>query len=107
MYPRNTQKRISHRQAWAMMRSHEAKCTILDVRSLGEYRTGHIQGALNMPDSEIENRAPMMLLDKHAPILVYCKGGTRSKKAASSLASLGYTNVYDIGGINSWPYELV
>ena len=38
-------------------------------------------------------------------MLVYCRSGNRSKTASSTLAELGYTNLYEFGGINTWPYE--
>lgn len=39
-------------------------------------------------------------------MLVYCRSGNRSKTAASTLAELGYTQIYEFGDINSWPYEV-
>ena len=39
-------------------------------------------------------------------VLVYCRSGNRSKKAADKLVSLGYTNIFEVGGINTWPYEV-
>ncbi|MCL2362230.1 MAG: rhodanese-like domain-containing protein [Defluviitaleaceae bacterium] len=98
-----TPRRISPRQAQSLM---QQKCIILDVRSPQEYSTGHIPGAVCLPENEIHTRASRILPDKNALILVYCKGGSRSKKAADALAAMGYTNVYDFGGINSWPYEI-
>ncbi|MFR1598726.1 MAG: rhodanese-like domain-containing protein [Coprobacillus cateniformis] len=38
--------------------------------------------------------------------MVYCRSGNRSAKAAQKLVKLGYTHVYDFGGINDWPYEI-
>ena len=40
-------------------------------------------------------------------ILVYCRSGNRSKTASKTLAELGYTDIYEFGGINSWPYEVI
>lgn len=39
-------------------------------------------------------------------IIVYCASGKRSHEAAKLLAEMGYTMVYDLGGINTWPYEV-
>ena len=44
--------------------------------------------------------------DKEQLILVYCRSGNRSKTASKALVDLGYTNVYEFGGINTWPYEV-
>ena len=48
-----------------------------------------------------------LLVNKEQKILVYCRSGNRSKKAADLLVEMGYTNVYDFGGIKDWPYEIV
>ena len=47
------------------------------------------------------------LPDKDQLILVYCRSGNRSKQASEKLVKLGYTNIVEIGGINSWPGETV
>ncbi|MCL1874195.1 MAG: rhodanese-like domain-containing protein [Clostridiales bacterium] len=80
---------------------------LLDVRTDEEYSDKRIEGAILIPDFEIGSRAGSELPDKDALILVYCRGGRRSANAANELVSLGYTNVYDIGGINDWPYDTV
>jgi len=77
----------------------------VDVRTKQEYDTGHIPGAILLPDSSVKTQAPYVLPDKNAIIIVYCKGGSRSHTAACDLITMGYTNVYNLGGIDSWPYE--
>jgi len=78
---------------------------ILDVRTQQEYDNERIPGAILLPDYEVKDLAEEVIPNKNAVILVYCHGGTRSKSAANTLAAAGYTNVYDCGGISSWPYE--
>ncbi len=78
---------------------------ILDVRTQEEYDEGHIPGAVLLPDFEVTSRAPEVLPDKDAVILVYCRSGRRSALAAEALAQMGYTEVSDFGGIIDWPYE--
>lgn len=78
---------------------------ILDVRTEEEFAEGHISGAILIPDYEISKGAENELTDKDQLILVYCRSGRRSKNAASELASLGYTNVKEFGGIIDWQYE--
>jgi len=80
---------------------------ILDVRSEGEFSNGHIEGAILLPVDEIEYRAESILPDKDAVILVICQSGNRSQVASQELVDLGFNNVYDIGGIMSWPGEIV
>lgn len=78
---------------------------LLDVRSEAEYAEKHIPGSLLIPVETIETQATEKLKDKDAAIFVYCRSGNRSAIAAQALANMNYTNVYDLGGINSWPYE--
>lgn len=79
---------------------------ILDVRERDEYDSGHISGAVLLPVGTIdENTAADVIPEKDSTVLVYCRSGNRSKTASSALADLGYTNIYEFGGINTWPYE--
>ena len=79
---------------------------LLDTRTQEEYDQSHIPGALLIPQTEIAERAEAELPDKDQVILVYCRSGNRSKQASEVLAELGYTNVKEFGGINTWPYEV-
>ena len=79
---------------------------LLDTRTQEEYDQSHIPGALLIPHTEIAQRAADELPDKDQVILVYCRSGNRSKQASEALAELGYTNVKEFGGINTWPYEV-
>ncbi len=81
--------------------------TILDVRTLEEYNNGHIDGATLLQDNEIKAKAETTLYDKEEVILVYCRSGRRSATASKELIDMGYTKVYDFGGIVDWPYEIV
>lgn len=98
--------KISAAQAKAFMESGKPY-VLLDVRTEEEFRTGHIQGAVLIPYTEIRARAASELPDKNALILVYCRSGRRSAIAARELVQLGYTRVYDFGGITDWPYATV
>ena len=80
---------------------------ILDVRTPEEFTAGHIPGAINIPNETIGSEAPALLPDKNQRILVYCRSGNRSKQASEKLAALGYTNITEFGGINTWPGETV
>ena len=76
---------------------------IIDVREKEEYETGHLKNSINIPLSILST----IELDKEAKIVVYCQSGRRSALALSQLKELGYKNVYDMGGINNWPYDVV
>lgn len=79
---------------------------ILDARTQTEYDEGHIPGAILIPHDTVATAAENALPDKGQLILVYCRSGNRSKEASQALVDLGYTNVVEFGGINSWPYEV-
>ena len=80
---------------------------VLDVREQSEYDSGHIPGAVLLPVGSIdEETAAAVIPEKDSTVLVYCRSGNRSKTASSTLAGLGYTNIYEFGGINTWPYEI-
>lgn len=100
-----TYKKISAEDAKIIMDSEDV--IILDVRTQEEYNGGHIENALLLPVTDIKDKADGILTDKDAKILVYCRSGNRSAAASKELISMGYTNVYDFGGISSWPYDLV
>ncbi len=85
----------------------DATAVILDVRTADEFASGHIPGAKLLPYDEIDaNRAAMLIPAKDAPVVLYCRSGRRSAIAADSLRRLGYTTVYDLGGVGNWPYGL-
>ena len=100
---------------WGTLTPEEAKArmdsgdpvTVVDVRTAAEYADGHIEGALLLPNEEIGTTPPYLLPDKDAEILLYCRSGNRTQQAAKKLTAMGYTNVYDFGGILDWPYETV
>ena len=99
-------RRVSMQEAVDMM-ADEAGYIILDVRTAQEFASGHIPGAMLLPNEDIGTEEIAQLPDKSQLILVYCRSGNRSKQAADKLVRLGYTNIVEFGGINSWPGEIV
>lgn len=87
------------------MLDRDSTIILLDVRTEEEFKENRIDGAILIPDIEIEQKAVSELPDKHATILVYCRSGARSKSAVEKLVEMGYTAVYDFGGIISYPFE--
>ena len=97
-------QQITQEEAKEMMDTQEV--IILDVREQDEYDSGHIPGAVLLPVGSIdEDTATEVIPEKDSTVLVYCRSGNRSKTASSALAELGYTNIYEFGGISTWPYE--
>lgn len=101
-----TYQQVNSEQAIKMMAENEGYI-ILDVRTTAEYHEGHIEGAINVPNEEINDKEINRLPDKDQMIFVYCRSGNRSKDASEKLVKLGYTNIIEFGGINTWPNELV
>ena len=99
-------KKVTPEQAKAMLKE-KPSIILVDVRTNGEYAAAHIPGAILLPNESIGKQPPKALPDMNAEIVVYCRSGMRSADAARKLIKLGYKNVFDLGGIMSWPYETV
>lgn len=99
-------KQISTEEAMAMM-SEETDYIILDVRTPEEFESGHIKDAINIPNEAIGNTEIAELPNKEQLIMIYCRSGNRSKQASEKLVRIGYTNIVEFGGINTWTDELV
>lgn len=69
---------------------------IIDVRSPQEYREGHIDSAISIPDYQIKKEIRKQIPNKNELIVVYCSTGHRSQKAQKFLEDIGYTNVYNV-----------
>lgn len=96
---------ISADEAKAIM-DENPHVVILDVRTQEEYDQKHIPDSILMPNETINEETVSGLgLTSDSAILIYCRSGNRSKEAASKLVKLGYSNLFDFGGIKDWPYE--
>jgi rhodanese-related sulfurtransferase len=98
--PRTISAEEAHRQIQS-----GGELVVLDVRTAEEYAQAHIPGAILVPNEDIGDAPLKQLPVLDTEILVYCRSGNRSAQAAAKLSALGYTNVYDLGGIRDWPYE--
>lgn len=96
---------ISQEEAQRMMEVDDGHI-ILDVRRQDEYDSGHIPGAICIPNETISAEMPKELPDLNQVILVYCRSGRRSKEAAQKLYDIGYTHVFEFGGIIDWTGEI-
>ncbi len=101
-----TYQKISGEDAKNMMEDGNP-FILLDVRTDEEFKENRIEGAILIPDYEIVSRVEKELVDKDARILIYCRSGRRSALAAKEMINMGYTNVYDFGGIIDWTYDTV
>ena len=101
----NTYQQITQEEAKNMMDTQEA--IVLDVREQDEFDAGHIPSAVLLPVGTItKDTATAVIPELDSVVLVYCRSGNRSKTASQALADLGYTGIYEFGGINTWPYEV-
>ena len=98
-------KTISSTEAQQMIEDNK-DALILDVRTAAEYESGHIPNAVNLSNEDIQAGKVDSLKDKSQLIMVYCRSGNRSRQAAQKLAELGYINVVDFGGIQSWQGDI-
>ncbi|HHU48871.1 MAG: rhodanese-like domain-containing protein [Caldicoprobacterales bacterium] len=99
-------QKIDAREAKSII-DNEDDIVILDVRTKQEYDQGHILNAVLIPDVNLKDEVEEIIPDKNIKILVYCRSGRRSAASAKLLIEMGYKNVYDFGGINDWPYDIV
>lgn len=97
---------ISAEEVFQEIESEESHLYIIDVRTLSEYNSGHIKTAVNVPLAKIDTIGDYVP-SKKDKVVVYCQSGNRSKQAFNELIGLGYSNVFDLGGIQDWDYEIV
>lgn len=83
----------------------EKDIILLDVRTEEEHKIQRIPNSILVPVDNIENEIKDKVNDKNVTIFVYCRSGRRSNLAVETLNKLGYTDVFDLGGIVDWPYE--
>lgn len=105
-YTAKAYKEIKPVDVKSEINSPMSKMILMDVRTPEEYDSGHINKSINIPIQIFEEEIKAKNYSKNDFIVVYCKSGIRSKKAAQILDSLGFTNVYTLGGIMDWPYEI-
>ena len=83
---------------------------LLDMRTEEEYGIEHAAGAVLLPQEDLETMDEGEILDVlpdlDAPVLLYCRTGRRAALAAVKLEELGYTRLYNLGGLNGWPYGM-
>jgi len=78
---------------------------LIDVRNEREYNQKHIPNSTLIPLNTLAEKIETEVPDKNKKIFVYCLSGGRSDSAVRKLVDMGYKNVYNLGGIVSWPYK--
>lgn len=96
---------INQERVVELIEEQGRKYFLIDVRTAGEYESGYIPTAVNIPLSEIGDNPPTD--DKEDLIILYCRSGNRSGQALNILVDLGYSNVHNLGGIRDWAGEVV
>jgi phage shock protein E len=87
---------ISTKDAMARLKNG---ALVIDVRSPGEFSSGHLPAAINIPLDEIETALPIRVQDKNKVLLLHCASGMRSGMARQKLKSMGYANSFNLGSL--------
>ena len=90
---------------YQMLESKE-EFVFIDVREESEYKEGHIPGSILIPLGNIEKDIKKYVSSIDDMIVVYCRSGRRSRQACQNIIDMGYTQVYDMGGIIDWKYDI-
>jgi phage shock protein E len=92
-------KRMSFISPEAARQHLQQGALVIDVRSAGEFNSGHLPNAINIPLDGIETVLPRRVKDKNQMLLLHCLSGMRSGMAKQKLKSLGYANVFNLGSL--------
>jgi phage shock protein E len=95
---------LSSERLGELIAAGSAGIYLVDVRTAGEYNSGAIPSAINIPFDVIAENLPTE--DRSAQIILYCRSGSRASVAAETLKQLGFTNVINFGGVGRWTGEL-
>lgn len=106
MFNNKNVKNISAQEAYQLINENK-NLVILDVRTKGEFESGHIPKAKNIPVQQLSARINELNKFKDTPILVHCASGGRSPSAVKALINNEFTKIYHLNrGLNSWKYPL-
>ncbi|MBX7100574.1 MAG: rhodanese-like domain-containing protein [Myxococcaceae bacterium] len=91
---------ITGEQAHALVDTQRA--VLLDVRTPDEFRERHLGGAVNLPVQALEAREAEVPAKPDQDVIVYCRSGHRSARAAELLKARGFSKVHDLGSMSNW-----
>lgn len=98
-------RELSPEEAWKLLLDDNT-AMIIDVRTLEEYKLGHIDGSVSIPLHDISNNPFSICENRDTPIILYCIRGYKSTVAASILIDAGFTSIYTIPGIEEYSYKM-
>ena len=98
---------INPETAKTMIEDISTYIALLDVRNPEDFVSGHIKNAISMPVKTIKRSAKELLPDLSQEIIVYCNNEICGKEAVCLLSNLGYTNIFNMGSIKNWTYDIV
>ena len=104
--PQSMQSKLTSEQAYRAI-TEDNTIILVDVRTVEEFREGHIKESINIPLDQLTQRIERVVSNKKTTIFVVCRSGNRSAQASDVLVSLGYQSIVDIGSVFSWPQPLV
>lgn len=87
--------------------ANDPSIVLLDVREYSEHIEKRIEGSQLLSLSVIEVLLENQYPNKETTFIVYCRSGRRSAEAIEIMLEMGYQNIYDLGGLNDWPYETI
>lgn len=87
--------------------ANDPSIVLLDVREYSEHIEKRIEGSQLLSLSVIEVLLENQFPNKETTFIVYCRSGRRSAEAIEIMLEKGYQNIYDLGGLNDWPYETI
>lgn len=102
----NGYKSISPKEVKDSM-DNDKSIVLIDVRTPNEYISEHITKSISLPLNNINSGIQKIASDKDTILVIYCQSGARASSACKELVKMGYTNIRNLGGIMSWPYETV
>ena len=79
----------------------EKNAVLLDVRTPTEYQKGYLQGAINLPQADVDTKVATVVPSKDTPVYVYCRGGREATMATEKLLKQGYTDVHNLGAMKN------
>lgn len=104
LFGRKTTRNISPHEAKERLSANK-NIILLDVRTPEEYKEIRIPHSISLPLNQLKSGITKVAKNRDTEIIVYCLSGMRASQACSQLAFMGYTNVSNMGGIQSWRYE--
>lgn len=97
--------RIAQVEAVKMLKE-DPDIRLVDVRTHDEYRRGHVPGAVCIPFETLDDKLEETFPDKDDKIMLYCQSGKKCMAIGNKLEKMGYANIYQVGGIVTWPGDI-